>query len=266
MSGVNSILTTAHDITMFISYMSCSGKSPSTITTYASMLMSDLRLRTNIDLGQFAIVQRMLRGVRKSRLPDKRLPISIPILLAINSALNCTCSTYYEAILFRCIFSVAFHALLRVSEYTQSLNKSDIKILRDSAGHYLSVNIGRSKTDQLGTGVGVYLRGSKHKLICPVRTVRKCLALRPDDSVNQPFFVHLDLTPVTPSQVNYVLKSSLEFINVPYSGAYSSHSFRIGGCSTLAAMGKNNDEIMQAGRWKSSAFKSYVRHGNFIPW
>ena len=40
---------------------------------------------------------------------------------------------------------------------------------------------------------------------------------------------------------------------------YTSHSFRIGAASSLAAEGESDAQIRQAGRWASSAFLSYIR-------
>jgi hypothetical protein len=40
---------------------------------------------------------------------------------------------------------------------------------------------------------------------------------------------------------------------------YKSHSFRIGAATHAASLGYADSEIQAMGRWKSSAFKRYVR-------
>ena len=43
------------------------------------------------------------------------------------------------------------------------------------------------------------------------------------------------------------------------SDKYAGHSFRIGAASTAAAVGVEDSLIQTLGRWKSSAYLSYVR-------
>jgi len=40
---------------------------------------------------------------------------------------------------------------------------------------------------------------------------------------------------------------------------FSSHSFRIGAATSLAMEGVPESRIMQLGRWKSNAYKGYIR-------
>lgn len=40
---------------------------------------------------------------------------------------------------------------------------------------------------------------------------------------------------------------------------YQSHSFRIGAATFAAASGSSDIQIQNMGRWKSSAFKKYIR-------
>jgi hypothetical protein len=59
-------------------------------------------------------------------------------------------------------------------------------------------------------------------------------------------------------QLVSVLIKALKVLGIDASG-YKSHSFRIGAASLAAAQHISNEEIMKLGRWKSNAFKSYIR-------
>ena len=46
----------------------------------------------------------------------------------------------------------------------------------------------------------------------------------------------------------------------PFSGSHIlSHSFRIGRASELASKGLPDEAIMKLGRWRSSAYRTYIR-------
>jgi hypothetical protein len=59
-------------------------------------------------------------------------------------------------------------------------------------------------------------------------------------------------------QLVSVLNKALKVLKIDAS-SYKSHSFRIGPTSLVAAQNISNEEIMKLGRWKSNAFKSYIR-------
>ena len=92
--------------------------------------------------------------------------------------------------------------------------------------------------------------------VCPVRAILDFKQIRQNSE--EAFLVHLDGAPLTRYQVQAVLKKAAVFLNWPSKG-YSSHSFRIGAATTAAVNGTSLNSIMQKGRWRSGAVKSYIR-------
>ena len=73
-----------------------------------------------------------------------------------------------------------------------------------------------------------------------------------------PIFTNLANTPITRAEFNAQLKIALQFCSFDPK-YFKSHSFRIGAATTAAMQGLSDSQICQLGRWKSDAFKRYIR-------
>ena len=73
-----------------------------------------------------------------------------------------------------------------------------------------------------------------------------------------PLFCQQNLTPITVYQFNTELSRCLQFCGLDTS-RYKGHSFRIGAASLAADKGFSDAQIRTLGRWKSDAFKLYIR-------
>lgn len=92
---------------------------------------------------------------------------------------------------------------------------------------------------------------------CPLKHMLKFLRLR--RGINCKYlFCHTNGMPVTRYQFSAVLKKSLLALGYQNSN-YRSHSFRIGAATTASKNGLTNEKVQLCGRWKSSAFKAYIR-------
>ena len=80
--------------------------------------------------------------------------------------------------------------------------------------------------------------------------------LRPSTTGN--LFVFPDGCPVTVSYFTDILNRCLNVCGLS-SLLYKPHSFRIGAATTAAANGHSETQIACMGRWKSDAFKKYIR-------
>ena len=162
-------------------------------------------------------------------------------------------------------FSMGFFAFLRAGEFTcqslESFDQSSMLALGDvwvdscSDPRCLTVKLKQSKGDPFGQGVLIHL-GHTFQSLCPVAAVLSYLAIRP--STPGPFFVFSDGSPLSRERLISALSQALKDSGVDTLN-FKGHSFRIGAATTAAKAGLSDSLIQAVGRWRSSAFMSYIR-------
>ena len=100
------------------------------------------------------------------------------------------------------------------------------------------------------------IAGNDISNMCLVEVMTKFLQLRP--AANGPLFCHANGSPLTRYQFATVLRKTLYNAGIP-ARHYGTHSFRIGAATTAAINGVPPKEIQRIGRWRSEAFRSYIR-------
>jgi len=73
-----------------------------------------------------------------------------------------------------------------------------------------------------------------------------------------PLFMFPGGAPVSKSFFSVQLKNALTWAGLPHE-SYKGHSFRIGAATTAAMRGMSDEDIQRMGRWKSQAFRKYIR-------
>ena len=252
-----------HHVVLFISYCFEKGLSLKTINTYIAGLNYLHKLNGYNDLREPFIVKKMIEGcLRLRKQGDSRLPITIAILQDVCAVLTVICYNHYEACLFKAAYVLAFFGLFRVSELVvpsslltnRTLMRQDVCI--DSEYKYVSITLRVWKTNQSGPPTTLKIPKEKKAELCPVQAMREFLALRPDN--NGPLFCHASGYPVTRCQFSAVLAKCIRRVR-PNCPNITSHSFRIGQATHLAALGLSSDSIKTLGRWHSDAYKTYIR-------
>ena len=119
----------------------------------------------------------------------------------------------------------------------------------------LRVHLKRSKTDQLGKGVDVYI-GKTDGPLCPVTAVIAYMAVRGPSPGS--FFKLANGLPFTKSSFTSKIRAGLQAVGLPES-SFAGHSFRIGAATAAANAGIEDSVIRTLGRWSSSAFLTYIR-------
>ena len=75
---------------------------------------------------------------------------------------------------------------------------------------------------------------------------------------NGPLFIDSEGVPVLRTVFSKLLGTSLKICNLD-PNRYKGHSFRIGAATYAAQQGLSDSKIRLLGRWKSDAFKKYIR-------
>lgn len=243
--------------------------SASTIYSYISAISFVHKLENMTDPTTSFFVKKLLKGVHNTkRSYDCRLPITQSILEQLCLATDKVVFPFQKALLCRSMFLLAFHAFLRIGEFTVNHNNTqdsilqvqDISFQRNSQSQSLSsmtVKISNFKHSDLKPFL-IEISSGSSEFLCPVYTLHQYLQLfRHKDG---PLFQFLDSSTVTYSYFCKVLQSVLKFIKLDPS-VYKGHSFRIGAATSAAARGVPEHIIQKMGRWKSDAVKHYVRIG-----
>ena len=137
---------------------------------------------------------------------------------------------------------------------SQHLGWGDVAIDSTQSPQTLRVRLQRSKTDQLGKGVDVFV-GKTGDSLCPVAGVLAYMAVC--GLAKGPFFQFHDGQPLTKPRFTQLVRLAVEAIGLPYKN-FASHSFRIGAATTAARAGIEDSTIHTLGRWSSSAFLAYI--------
>jgi len=253
----------------FVTFLARDGVAPATIRTYlaavrhAQIIRGWPEPRESSSLPRLRLVQNGIRRERAARgtTPQQRLPITPPLLRLLRPPPRQS-ATYDQHLLWAAA-SVCFFGFFRAGEitvpsvatYEQAVHLSwgDVCISEDS--RVLRVFLKRSKTDQYGRGVEVFV-GSTNDDLCPGRAVTSYVTLR--GPVPGAFFRTVDGDPLTKARFVELVRSALTRAGVPVRG-YSGHSFRIGAATTAAQAGVPDSVIQALGRWSSHAFLQYIR-------
>lgn len=251
-------------ITMFIAFLSLNDKSSKTAACYIASINFRCKFSQNFDLSQNFIVKKMLEGMKRANpSKDARLPITLEILNKVLMRLYVVCSSPYETLLFSAAFSLAYYGFLRVGEIVftklgeehKLIRVNDVKIRTLDNCRIIDVHIPFSKTDQAGRGADIRIQGN-NTATCPVLILHRFLLHRPN--VPGPLFCHANGNSISRYQFSTVLRKALISAGIA-SDNFTSHSFRIGAASEASVNGLTDSKIMELGRWKSHAFKSYIR-------
>ena len=130
----------------------------------------------------------MLEGLRRkspSKL-DVLTPISFHLLNRLIHSFSGVCNSQYEAMLFSSAFSIAYFAMLRVSELAvksssdesgHALNYENVKLTKLNGENELYIKICSSKTDQRQNSVTLVFQKQSVSDICHIQLLQSYLNL-----------------------------------------------------------------------------------------
>ena len=239
----------------FIAYFKDKGRSPACITSYLSALSFVHKLNSLPDPVDSHIVQKSLQGIRKQcPVANDRMPITRHILYKMCEYSPLALSSTYDHTMFRALALLAFHGFFRLGELVEKGSMSNTVQLNGVGFHPegLRLVISKSKTSPVPQVVLV----KKTTQWCPVQAAAQFLDMR--GKVPGQFFACPRGMPLSHSRFVKMLNKVLTVCGLD-TAKYKGHSFRIGAASEAAKEGFSDAQIRLMGRWRSDAFRKYIR-------
>ena len=252
-------------LAQFIAFQSEAGYKGSSIQTQISGITFLQRIMGFENLADNFLVKKLLVSAHKTaQSPDKRLPITIPILRSLLLSLPQVVGTPFEVKLYKAMFLLAFFALLRVGEMaTTKYGKANILQLH---------NIEILWANALVKGIRIHMQHHKHSKsvptpleiqtgkdihICPVQALYNYMSIRGGKA--GPLFLNEQKCPVSAAHFTATLHNCVKVISLD-TNRYTPHSFRIGGASFAHENNFNDVQLRRLGRWHSTAYLRYIRN------
>ena len=258
--------TPQNTLVAFIMHLQKLKFSATSITTYISALSFVNKINGHSDNCSSFIVRKLLTAIsRSSKRPDSRLPLTEPMLKKLIDALHHVINDNYHRRLFKAMFLTLFHGFLRIGEITVHSNNctentvvqlQDCRFNNDIA-FTLSLSNFKHNTSKKEFHITIDVSDTMY---CPVRAMHEYICLRGNQP--GPLFKDRESKAISRNLFEINFKAYLAFVGLP-SKFYTTHSFRIGAATFASQNNIPDDKIQKMGRWKTNAFKHYIRINNF---
>ena len=257
--GTDSLPISVNTLIMFIGYLHYKGYAPASITSYVSAIGYVHKIKSISDPTTSFVAQRLLAATTKlNPTTDTRLPITLNILRQLLLALHNTALDPYVHTMIRAMFLVAFHGLMRIGELTSVASKQPA-LMADNLSfreQHAILSITAFKHNNTGRPFQIVLSKQSDPVLCPLLALTDYFKLRGNSP--GPLFCFPSLQPVPRTFFTNKLNLVLNLCGLNHK-LYKSHSFRIGAASFYASTGLSDEQIRLLGRWKSTAFRRYIR-------
>lgn len=268
--GLHPLPPNLEHLIQFIAHCHLQGLAASTVCSYISALGYIFKLGSFADLSQHFIIRKILHGYNKKYgSSDSRLPITPPILITLLDSLKHTLSSAFLRSMFRAAYLVAFCAFLRIGEFTKTgktqqhyLRLEHIRFSTDPTTNQSTVQISiphyKHSNTRSPCPVFILHPNPSNPSLCPVQALSQFIIVRKHSSGSDPLFSFISGAPLSRQFFCKTLKSSLAWCGLDLH-RYQSHSFRIGAACHAVARGVSETQLQVMGRWKSNAFRKYLR-------
>ena len=257
--GTHSLPLNTNLLMLFIGFLHMTGYAPASITSYTCAIGYVHKFKSLPDPTSSFIIQRLLAAITKVNTRcDTRLPITITVLRQLVLSLGQTSLNTYIRFLLKAMFLVAFYGLMRIGEITTDLKGQAtlmIEHLTFEQGRAI-LSISHFKHNSSSRPFQIVLSKQRDDTLCPLRALQSYMQMRGNQA--GPLFCFPGLQPVSRSFFINKLNFLLNFCGLSRN-LYKSHSFRIGAASFYASLGLSDEQIRLLGRWKSTAFRKYIR-------
>ena len=241
-------------VTYFITYLHVYyNLAPSTIRTHLSGLSFVHKMKNIYDPVLTAPVNKLLKSLsNKDQRRDVRLPITRSLLKKLVNALYSLQYGCYDMALYKCMFLLAWHACLRLPEFTASvgnlhcLKLSNFHKVRDEEGNLISFQINfTSFKHKMGHYPALSIEPyHRDPTLCAFTALKIYLQFR--GSTPGPLFLWNSQLPVTRSGFTRLLKQCVKVVDPAMVGC-TSHSFRIGRATQALEDNMSVEKLIQLG-------------------
>ena len=248
---------------LFLTDLISKGMSGSSVCCYSSAISYVHKLCGMRDpTSSFAVTKLIAAAKKLKPTRDLRMPISSMILRKLIDVSHLVIPSHYDVVLIKALFLVCFFGFFRIGELVPKSKARGLQVVQYTDlilvfEHKLAseahITIRHSKNLEKGGIDRVVLK--RHSPLCPVEVLYAFVTLR--GSSAGPLFSLPSGIPFLRSRFDSYLQSCVSQAGLK--GKYKGHSFRIGAATEAAAKGKSDSHIRNLGRWRSDAFKSYVR-------
>ena len=270
LSDTLSLPLSVNSVALFIAHLSAKRLARATISTYISAISYVHKLKGYADPTKVFLILKLLAAIKSRSRPDIRLPITLPVLRLLVEALKQTSSSFYHRTLFTAMFLTAFYGFLRIGEITCKTTSSGSSVLQHQNLSFLlhegeviaaKLTLTNFKHNRSGRPFYIHILRQQGSEYCPVQALQSFCTLR--GSRSGPLFTLADGSSVSTHHFSQALNQCLTFCGRDNSH-YKPHSFRIGAASFAADQGFTDSQIRGLGRWKSDAFKVYLRSSSLV--
>ncbi|XP_052769877.1 uncharacterized protein LOC128209737 isoform X2 [Mya arenaria] len=253
----------AERLAQFIAVCNSRGLQASTITSYISAISYVHKLHNMAVPADSFLIKKLLHSLRRNKCSDIRQPFSLAQLSALLTALKHVVSDHFTRTLLRAMFLLAFFGLFRVGEIAYSPKGSQNLVKREDVSFQccnsmvssFSIILKQYKHSQ-GRPSAVPFSRQPTRHLCPVHSLLRYLSLTSHTS--GPLFVLRTGLPITTTYFRSILRACVLACHLDPQ-TYTAHSFRIGGATLASNNHMSACDIQKLGRWKSSAYKKYIR-------
>ena len=247
-------------VVSFVAFCFQGGFAPASIASTLSAISYVHKMHIYLDPTAAFVVRKLFQGATKL-MPscDQRAPITQAILNQLVDSTQYISISYYDRLLTSAMYLLAFHAFLRIGEIAAATPAQSSTVLQFSQIAVTSSDcsvVFHTYKHYSGPPVTLSVPAHADSALCPVKAMRLYIAVRGNSP--GPLFMFPGGAPVSKSFFSVQLKKSLTWAGLPH-GSYKGHSFRIGAATTAAMRGMSDEEIQRMGRWKSQAFRKYIR-------
>jgi len=261
--GLSAIPASFSTVSLFIAHLHEIGLAPATISSHLSAISYYHIILDHPDPCDSPKIRRMLLGCRKLKnTKDNRKPLLHKhINLLLNSNNHVFSDNAYVKVMIKSLILLTYFGFFRMGELLPNSSATAKHVVQFSHVELLSKSIRlvlhHSKTNNSSKPIVILIH--KESPHCPVKSLREFLNIR--GSQPGPLFISAIGAPLTIQAFRSNFKQLLQFSQLS-TQHYKLHSFRIGACTQAILSGVSEADVMRMGRWKSHAFKRYIRIPN----